>query len=590
MALPLLPSTLSVKRVNSSVFSGGSTANVNIQGTEPSIRQQLLEQSKQFIQTQNQNQAVVNNIQQQFQSLQNQINVLAKGITNIANLIQQDTISEQQLLKQEQQQENAFSLRKIRIGRESQIEQRIEAALSVPVQKASSALEGIFGRVGSALQIMFFGFLGVQSLNAIRAWQEGDYKRLGEIKNLIAENILYAIGAIAAVKLGLPLIGFAVRRLIGKIGGFLFSGIRSIFTSIVGKIGQFLSGIGSAVTKPFRASPSAPSSPSGSPAKPPTAPVPKANPIQRAMGAAGRLARRFGGPLIQGTVGTAIDIAMGEDPGRALAGAAGGVVAAAPAAAVGSLLGPLGSFGGGLAGYSLGSDFTKGLYDKFFGKPAGSDSAGSVTPTSFSSPPKETTQSPETSSTKNMMESMSMPQNTFSIPTTSPSQQSTENITPKSSMLPSSNDLTVNFDTDKVKKEGEYWKSEEQYWKTIADGLEAGMSYEQLGLDQNEIDYLEGKTEEPPFLMNTEKMKNIEKIGDSIPKMKQGEVQNKPISIPQIKPPEEPTPNVIVTSPQTQQSSSGQSPPAGTDVPLIPSSNPDNFYVLYSQLNYNVIM
>jgi hypothetical protein len=27
-----------------------------------------------------------------------------------------------------------------------------------------------------------------------------------------------------------------------------------------------------------------------------------------------------------------------------------------------------------------------------------------------------------------------------------------------------------------------------------------------------------------------------------------------------------------------------------TDVPLINSANPDNFYVLYSQLNYNVVM
>lgn len=27
-----------------------------------------------------------------------------------------------------------------------------------------------------------------------------------------------------------------------------------------------------------------------------------------------------------------------------------------------------------------------------------------------------------------------------------------------------------------------------------------------------------------------------------------------------------------------------------TDVPLIPSSNPDNFYTLYSQVNYNVVI
>ena len=36
-----------------------------------------------------------------------------------------------------------------------------------------------------------------------------------------------------------------------------------------------------------------------------------------------------------------------------------------------------------------------------------------------------------------------------------------------------------------------------------------------------------------------------------------------------------------------------QTPPSSkplTDVPLINSSNPDNFYTLYSQVNYNVVM
>ena len=36
--------------------------------------------------------------------------------------------------------------------------------------------------------------------------------------------------------------------------------------------------------------------------------------------------------------------------------------------------------------------------------------------------------------------------------------------------------------------------------------------------------------------------------------------------------------------------SSPSLPTNGTNVPLISSSNPDNFYVLYSQLNYNVVV
>jgi hypothetical protein len=51
-------------------------------------------------------------------------------------------------------------------------------------------------------------------------------------------------------------------------------------------------------------------------------------------------------------------------------------------------------------------------------------------------------------------------------------------------------------------------------------------------------------------------------------------------------------PNIIYASSRNQQSS--QSVPLKTgnasDVPNIPSSNPDNFYLLYSQVNYNVVI
>jgi hypothetical protein len=55
----------------------------------------------------------------------------------------------------------------------------------------------------------------------------------------------------------------------------------------------------------------------------------------------------------------------------------------------------------------------------------------------------------------------------------------------------------------------------------------------------------------------------------------------------------EPAPNVIMmpsSQNNNQQSSISQAPTNGTDTPLISSSNPDNFYVLYSQLNYNVVI
>jgi hypothetical protein len=55
----------------------------------------------------------------------------------------------------------------------------------------------------------------------------------------------------------------------------------------------------------------------------------------------------------------------------------------------------------------------------------------------------------------------------------------------------------------------------------------------------------------------------------------------------------EPKPSLTMiktSSAQQQQPNPPLTNGALTDVPLINSANPDNFYVLYSQLNYNVVM
>jgi len=58
--------------------------------------------------------------------------------------------------------------------------------------------------------------------------------------------------------------------------------------------------------------------------------------------------------------------------------------------------------------------------------------------------------------------------------------------------------------------------------------------------------------------------------------------------------PTEPAPQVVtLNAPQSQSSQTPQSslmPGSATDIPLFPSGNPDNFYSLYAQVNYNVIL
>ena len=70
------------------------------------------------------------------------------------------------------------------------------------------------------------------------------------------------------------------------------------------------------------------------------------------------------------------------------------------------------------------------------------------------------------------------------------------------------------------------------------------------------------------------------------------QVQKVPTSLINIPPEPEAKPNIVYASSggSNAQSSQPSSSGSATNVPLFSSSNPDNFYALYSQVNYNVIM
>ena len=72
------------------------------------------------------------------------------------------------------------------------------------------------------------------------------------------------------------------------------------------------------------------------------------------------------------------------------------------------------------------------------------------------------------------------------------------------------------------------------------------------------------------------------------------QTQSMPTSQPNLGQPAEPAPQVVtLNAPQKQSSQTPQSslmPGSATDIPLFPSANPDNFYSLYAQVNYNVIL
>jgi hypothetical protein len=590
---PLTGSPLSRENRNS-FFRSSRVSSSSFRGTDIGYKTEVAEQSKKFAEAQQQNQTVLTGIQQQFQNLQNQINVLSQSIANIYKLIQADTQSEQKLLVKEQQQEVQSTQRKIRIGSENQLEQKIQAALVAPVAALTNRVENIFGRVGSALSTLFLGWLGLQGIKTLTAWRNKDEDALNDIKNDLLKNIGIGVGAIASIHFGLRLVKSAITGVIRGVTSLIFNTIKLPFKAA----GAAAAGLGSMLSgaKPSAApsaAPAAGAAPSAGATKPPAS----------GGGFWGNI-KNMGGNILKGLgrgaastgLTTGIDIALGEDPARATAGGLGATAFAAGAAKL-----PLPPFlkfpaviGAGIYGQQQG----KGLFDNF--NPSAAEKSDDKGPLSgfnlfnqsSSSTPQQKPATPPTPTTTSSSSSKptaspapvsSSPSLGSQPPLTTP--QQSQKLEPQKSMMPMATDLTLNVNEPKSKEE-QYWDAEGNYLNEISKGLQSGMTYEELDLTQNEIDYLEGKSNASPFLIDQEKIKGVTPQITAKPEM----IQPKPSTTPVMEPPKEPAPNVIVSSAPQQKKMEVPAPATVTDVPFISSSNPDNFYVLYSQLNYNVVM
>ena len=147
-------------------------------------------------------------------SLRNDIGKLGTGLASIALLLQQDGAEEQNRLRQEQETQRRLTERQVRVGKENEIEQKIQNALAAPVQNIAPKVSDTFGKIGAALGILFGGWLTKQTVDAIKASEEGNTKLFNEIKWNIIKGLGIVGGGLLAIKAGFGL----VMRTIGGIG------------------------------------------------------------------------------------------------------------------------------------------------------------------------------------------------------------------------------------------------------------------------------------------------------------------------------------------------------------------------------------
>ena len=488
-------------------------------------------------------------------ALRAETTTLNKGLVSISNLIQQDSAVEKQQETEKAESERKLAETNVRLGKESQLEQNITNSLVTPVQALQQKVDNIFSRIGEALTTLFFGWLTNQGIEALEAESEGNKEKLEEIKNNVLKTIGFGVAAIGAIKIGFDLI------------------IKTI-TGITGKIGSILLKLATAPLKVLRSTLQAAPIIGGLLG----GPKPGAKPGPKPTGGGGMLSgvknalKGLAGPLLAGTALTGFDIAQGEDPARAIAGATTGMIGSAGAFALGSLIPIPGTgVGAGALAYGPSADFGKEMYDKFFGK--SETSSAKVSPTT----PKVGDSKPEPPPTiMAPVEADAKISPSTQTPETSPTPAAVQPQTP--AIPPPSPEMTKQFQMAWDYRNNGFARGRiESAWNnmTVEQQQQAKIWAQSKGYDWTEMKLVEKPSTVQAVPLPSAQVQPLPKPTQNV-----GELT-------------EPAPNVIMMPSgqnNNQQSSISQAPTNGTDTPLISSSNPDNFYVLYSQLNYNVVI
>ena len=442
-------------------------------------------------------------LRDQIQTVRVEVLNINNGLNGIGAQLAADSALEKQQILTDRENDRKLNERKVRIGKENQLEAKITSALLKPIASIQQKVGGVFSRIMSAISILFLGWLTNQGIEALKANAAGNKTKLQQIFQAIVNGVTAAGRGFLFVnrvfgnitRLIINVTKGIVRLTAGLIGG-IFRGIADLTRMGIEGVKGLLGIGGKAATTATTATRAAGAGAAGA----------------GALRAAGKAGGRFV-PL----AGAGLDFVSAYqnfkegDVGRGTLAATAGVlnIAAIP-------LPVLQPFALGATGLSVAADLTKPSTP-----PPTTKSKAGAYPQTQAVPQKNT-------------KSSKKPQ--------APSQ-------PQAPIAPTVN----NF---------------------------------QLGM----IGPTAQNAQEQSAATTTSQEQSPQTLQFNIP---QAQVQTPQVTPPNVGALPEAKPNLIMAQSAVAANNQPQTPPSSkplTDVPLINSSNPDNFYTLYSQVNYNVVM
>ena len=555
--MAVLPSPLSnsIQGINESTVSG-SVFGGNKQDPETKSTLQSLSSSIAALQSQvnelNKNNitnvGVFANFQQSFanqiDSVRLQLSKVDQTLESVATIITSESAIESQKNRYEEEKEKRLAEAGARGGKESLLETKIQSALSEPVNRIGNKVSFGFQNLMSFITTLLGGWLTLEGIKAIKAYQDGDKKQLDDIKNSVIKTLAIAGGIFGVINFGIGRVITTIIGLAAKIGKFVIGGL------IIKPFQAVMTGIGNAANGIFRGN-KPPTPPKGTGPKGTKPPGGKFNVIGGFISVISGGLNFLNGENVDAALNALTILPIGGKFGTGLRVAAGTVVG----------LDQIAEFlGGNLTGADPKLLKEKREELKKAQEAAKNQKKITSSPLKKSEPPKPAAAKPAPST------SMTPPASNLQIKATETPKGDKSSPTPATSApAPSSTSApattSVSAPTPAISSVP----------KSAEDSKPAPAPSSALPLTPTPAE-TSSKPSTPEITpAQTTKMQTV------------------PFN---IGPEPEPKPNIVYAPssssapPQQQPLKSG---PA-SDVPAIPSSNPDNFYTLYSQINYNVVI
>ena len=162
-------------------------------------------------------------------AVEKQVSFLAKALDKEAELEKKGQKErEKELLRQEEKQ--------LRSGKEKQLEKGLSKTLLAPVKGVGRAAKGILGNLMELFGVLFAGWLTDKGWKAIAANATGDIGTLEEIKKNVIDALLKVGGIFLAINGGLFVALKLLKKITKKIGGFVW---RNTFGKLFSALNPF---------------------------------------------------------------------------------------------------------------------------------------------------------------------------------------------------------------------------------------------------------------------------------------------------------------------------------------------------------------